>query len=141
MTTTTALYLTAGRYSTSPLPAPAGQSEVDADLVTPGLWGFATLFFFAVAVFLLGRSMARRVQRVDHRARLLLEEQERQGEAAALSSPATEGAEEFPREPADPPVQIAPPDGGLPSTPTQPEGGNAGTGSENVQGASADHRQ
>ncbi|MGI4895275.1 MAG: hypothetical protein ACRYF3_09200 [Janthinobacterium lividum] len=50
-------------------------TEVDADLVTPGLWGFVLLFVLAVAVYFLGRSMARRVQRVNQRARA--EEEER----------------------------------------------------------------
>ena len=53
-----------------PIPDPSATSEVDADLVTPGLWGFLTLFLSALAVYFLGRSMARRVQRVNHRARL-----------------------------------------------------------------------
>lgn len=51
-------------HPSTPLP------KVDADLVTPGLLGFFTLFLSALAVFFLARSMARRVQRVNHRARL-----------------------------------------------------------------------
>jgi hypothetical protein len=71
---TTAMFLLTG----SPLPSPHADTptttpEVDADLVTPGLWGFLTLFLSAVAVYFLGRSMARRVQRVNHRARLQAE--------------------------------------------------------------------
>jgi hypothetical protein len=67
-----------------PSPQPGTSSPVDADLVTPGLWGFATLFASAVAVYFLGRSMARRVQRVNQRARL---EQARGG----VPSPGPEG--------------------------------------------------
>ncbi|NAZ87226.1 hypothetical protein [Kineococcus indalonis] len=50
------------------------QPSVDADLVTPGLGGFLALFGLALALYLLGRSMARRVQRVNHRARVEAEE-------------------------------------------------------------------
>ncbi|GAB3467285.1 hypothetical protein AB1207_18925 [Kineococcus endophyticus] len=60
--------------------------KVDADLVTPGLSGFVMLFVLAVAVYFLGRSMARRIRRVNHRARL--EEQERAAAAAGASAPA-----------------------------------------------------
>ncbi|WP_380170242.1 hypothetical protein ACFEMC_14265 [Kineococcus sp. DHX-1] len=69
-------------------PTPTGTAsatpKVDADLVTPGLAGFVMLFALAVAVYFLGRSMARRIRRVNHRARL--EEQERAA-AAAPSAP------------------------------------------------------
>ncbi|WP_432515186.1 hypothetical protein [Kineococcus sp. SYSU DK001] len=59
--------------STATSTAPA-TPKVDADLVTPGLWGFVLLFVLAVAVYFLGRSMARRIQRVNHRARAEAEE-------------------------------------------------------------------
>ncbi|ABS06027.1 hypothetical protein Krad_4568 (plasmid) [Kineococcus radiotolerans SRS30216 = ATCC BAA-149] len=63
---------------------------MDADLVTPGLWGFLTLFLSAVAVYFLGRSMARRVQRVNHRARLQAEA-EAQDRAEARGRAEVEG--------------------------------------------------
>jgi Na+-transporting methylmalonyl-CoA/oxaloacetate decarboxylase gamma subunit len=65
----TALYLAA-----TPSPTTTATSEVDADLVTPGLWGFVMLFVLAVAVYFLGRSMARRIQRMNHRARVEAQE-------------------------------------------------------------------
>lgn len=73
------MFTSMGWLSASPLPVPTAQSQVDADLVTPGLWGFATLFLSAVAVFFLARSMARRVQRVEYRARLLATTEEQPG--------------------------------------------------------------
>ena len=57
-------------------PSATGTPKVDADLVTPGLKGFLILFVLAVAVYFLGRSMARRVRRVNQRARDEAEEQE-----------------------------------------------------------------
>lgn len=69
-----------------PLPDPSTPSQVDADLVTPGLYGFLTLFLSAVAVYFLCRSMARRVQRVNQRARL----QQMQDQALAGALPPTQ---------------------------------------------------
>jgi len=74
--------VTALLLATTPAPSPTTTTPaVDADLVTPGLWGFVTLFVLAVGVYFLARSMARRVQRVNQRARL--EEQEAAERAAA----------------------------------------------------------
>ncbi|WP_432523530.1 hypothetical protein [Kineococcus sp. SYSU DK006] len=64
--------------------------RVDADLVTPGLWGFVSLFVLALAVYFLGRSMARRVQRVNHRARAEREAAE-QGTAEQGTAPRERG--------------------------------------------------
>lgn len=61
--------ITALLLAVTPSPTGTAVPEVDADLVTPGLRGFLVLFFFAVAVYFLGRSMARRVRRVNQRAR------------------------------------------------------------------------
>ncbi|MCI2238370.1 hypothetical protein MO973_17965 [Paenibacillus sp. TRM 82003] len=68
------------------------ESTVDADLVTPGLGGFISFFLLAVAVYFIGRGMARRVQRVNQRARL--EAEERAGTAARAVN--GEGAAEPP---------------------------------------------
>lgn len=74
----------------TPTPTGSGTAsatpKVDADLVTPGLWGFVALFVLAVAVYFLGRSMARRIQRVNNRARLEAEERAA-AQAAAASAP------------------------------------------------------
>ncbi|WP_432561118.1 hypothetical protein [Kineococcus sp. SYSU DK003] len=61
-------------------PSPTATPEVDADLVTPGLAGFVVLFLSAIAVYFLARSMARRIQKVNHRART--EAEEKAGTAA-----------------------------------------------------------
>jgi len=67
----------------TPSPTTTGVTEtVDADLVTPGLAGFLTLFVLAVAVYFIGRSMARRIQRMNHRARAEAEEAAAQAEAS-----------------------------------------------------------
>jgi len=73
----------------TPSPTTTTTPKVDADLVTPGLWGFVLLFFLALAVYFLGRSMARRVRRVNQRARLEAELQE----AEASDEEPGEGAE------------------------------------------------
>jgi hypothetical protein len=78
----TALVLAATPTPSTTSTAPA---VLDADLVTPGLWGFLLLFFLAVAVYFLGRSMARRVRGVNQRARLEEEaEAERRATEAAV---------------------------------------------------------
>ena len=83
---TTALVLAA-----TPSPTATGQTPLDADLVTPGLAGFLILFFLAVAVYFLGRSMARRVRGVNQRARL---EEEAQAEREAAEAAAARRTEE-----------------------------------------------
>ncbi|GAA0294413.1 hypothetical protein [Kineococcus aurantiacus] len=57
---------TTSSTATSTSTAGTTTPDVDADLVTPGLRGFVVLFVLAVAVYFLGRSMARRIQRVRH---------------------------------------------------------------------------
>jgi hypothetical protein len=78
--------ITALLLAATPTPTSTASTtpKVDADLVTPGLAGFVMLFVLAVAVYFLGRSMARRIQRVNHRARL--EEEERAGAQAGAPS-------------------------------------------------------
>jgi hypothetical protein len=75
--------ITALLVAATPSPTPTTTRTVDADLVNPGLWGFLALFFLALAVYLLGRSMARRVRAVNQRARL---EEEAEAERAAAES-------------------------------------------------------
>ena len=65
----------------TPTPTTTPTADIDADLVTPGLWGFVSLFVLALAVYFLGRGMARRVQRVNQRARV--EAEQRAGEQGA----------------------------------------------------------
>jgi len=43
-------------------------SQVDDDLVTPGVWGFVVTFVVVTAVVLLIVDMVRRVRRVNYRA-------------------------------------------------------------------------
>ena len=45
-------------------------SGVDADLVTPGVWGFVVTFLLVVAVVLLIIDMMRRIRRVTYRAQV-----------------------------------------------------------------------
>jgi Na+-transporting methylmalonyl-CoA/oxaloacetate decarboxylase gamma subunit len=75
---------------------------VDADLVTPGLWGFLLLFFLALAVYLLGRSMARRVRGVNQRARLEAEAEAEQ-QAAESEAAAVQRARSHTQDPGAPP--------------------------------------
>ncbi len=58
------------RWFTVPTPSPVPTSGVDADLVTPGVWGFAITFLLVVVVVLLIIDMTRRVRRVTHRAQV-----------------------------------------------------------------------
>ena len=101
---TTALLLAA-----TPTPSPTTTTPaVDADLVTPGLWGFVTLFVLEVGVYFLARSMARRVQRVNQRARLQEQEDAERAAAQRAAAPETAGEPD--------------PDG------TDPDGTTGGTG-------------
>jgi hypothetical protein len=93
----TALVLAA---TPSPTGTGGGQTPLDADLVTPGLWGFLLLFFLAIAVYFLGRSMARRVRGVNQRARL---EEEAQAEREAAEAAARRAGERGPG--GEPPAQ------------------------------------
>jgi hypothetical protein len=75
--------ITALLVAATPSPTSTTTKTVDPNLVNPGLWGFLALFFLALAVYLLGRSMARRVRAVNQRARL---EEEAEAERAAAES-------------------------------------------------------
>ncbi|WP_231727834.1 MULTISPECIES: hypothetical protein [unclassified Rathayibacter] len=63
----------------TPMPTPG--PEFNEDTVTPGLFGFLTMFVIAGAVVLLALDMVRRVRRTTYRAQLAeqldAEEQER----------------------------------------------------------------
>ena len=73
-------------WFTLPEPSPVPTSGVDADLVTPGVWGFVVTFLLVVAVVLLIIDMTRRIRRVTHRAQVkeALAAEELAAEAAAL---------------------------------------------------------
>lgn len=49
-------------------PTPGPGEDFDADLVTPGVWGFVITFAIVVAVVLLVVDMVRRTRRVNYRA-------------------------------------------------------------------------
>ena len=55
------------RFAATPMPTPTG---VDADDVTPGVWGFAVVFLIAIVAVLLIIDMQRRVRRVNYRAEI-----------------------------------------------------------------------
>ena len=57
-------------WFTLPEPSPVPTSGIDANLVTPGVWGFAITFLLVVAVVLLIIDMTRRIRRVTHRAQV-----------------------------------------------------------------------
>ncbi len=57
-------------WFTVPTPSPVPTSGVDADLVTPGVWGFVVTFLLVVVVVLLIIDMTRRIRRVTHRAQV-----------------------------------------------------------------------
>lgn len=71
-----------------PTPSPVPTSGVDADLVTPGVWGFVVTFLMIVAVVLLIIDMTRRIRRVTYRAQVReqLAAEELAAEAAALKN-------------------------------------------------------
>jgi hypothetical protein len=52
------------------VPTPSPTSGVDADLVTPGVWGFVITFGLVVVVVLLILDMVRRIRRVNYRAQV-----------------------------------------------------------------------
>jgi hypothetical protein len=70
-------------WFTVPTPSPVPTSGVDADLVTPGVWGFVITFLLVVAVIALIIDMTRRIRRVTHRAQVR--------EALAAEAAADEG--------------------------------------------------
>ncbi|MEO6116859.1 MAG: hypothetical protein ABIP33_10785 [Pseudolysinimonas sp.] len=74
--------MTAGPFTSVPSPAPT--PNVNADLVTPGVWGFAITAFVMVAVILLIIDMVRRMRRVNYRAEI---RQRLEDEAASATPP------------------------------------------------------
>ena len=59
--------LTAAQAAT---PSPAPSPNVDADLVTPGVWGFVITAAVMVVVIVLIIDMVRRMRRVNYRAEI-----------------------------------------------------------------------
>lgn len=51
-------------------PSPEPSPNIDATLVTPGVWGFAITAIVMVAVILLIIDMVRRMRRVNYRAEI-----------------------------------------------------------------------
>ncbi len=76
-------------WFTVPDPSPVPTSGVDADLVTPGVWGFVVTFLLVVAVVLLIFDMTRRIRRVTHRAQVREQLAAEQLAADAATKPAT----------------------------------------------------
>lgn len=73
---------------------PTPTSEVDPDLVTPGVWGFAIIVFVTVAVILLVWDMLRRIRRGRVRADIAEElDAEEAAREASAGEPAGDGAE------------------------------------------------
>jgi len=70
-------------WFTVPTPSPVPTSGVDAELVTPGVWGFVVTFLLVIVVVLLIIDMTRRIRRVTHRAQV--------HEALAAEAAADEG--------------------------------------------------
>ncbi len=68
----------------TPSPAP---KVPDADLVTPGVWGFVITFLIAVATILLIWDMMRRVRRTRYRAEVNAKLDAEQARLAALEAP------------------------------------------------------
>jgi uncharacterized membrane protein YcjF (UPF0283 family) len=66
-------------------PSPVPTSNVNEDLVTPGVWGFVITALVMVAVILLIIDMVRRMRRLNYRAEI---RQRLEDEAAAASDPA-----------------------------------------------------
>ena len=64
-------------------PSPAPSPNVNADLVTPGVWGFGITALVMIAVILLIIDMVRRMRRVNYRAEI---RQRLEDEAAAAST-------------------------------------------------------
>ena len=64
-------------------PSPVPTSNVNDDLVTPGVWGFAITALVMVAVILLIIDMVRRMRRLNYRAEI---RQRLEDEAAAAST-------------------------------------------------------
>ncbi|MEP6842545.1 MAG: hypothetical protein ABJA11_03425 [Pseudolysinimonas sp.] len=82
-TTVLLLLTTAGPVRSVPSPAPS--PDFDANLVTPGVWGFTITAVIMVVVILLIIDMVRRIRRVNYRAEI---RQRLEDEAAAASGTA-----------------------------------------------------
>jgi uncharacterized membrane protein YcjF (UPF0283 family) len=67
-------------------PSPVPTSNVNEDLVTPGVWGFAITAVVMLAVILLIFDMVRRMRRLNYRAEIR-ERLEAEAAAASTSSP------------------------------------------------------
>ena len=78
--------ITAGPFTSVPSPVPS--PNVDEDLVTPGVWGFAITAVIMVVVILLIIDMVRRMRRLNYRAEI---RQRLEDEAAAASAPSAAG--------------------------------------------------
>ncbi|MDQ1128118.1 hypothetical protein [Microbacterium sp. SORGH_AS_0888] len=52
-------------------PSPSDTPDVDANLVTPGPWGFAVMAVLGVAVILLVVDMLRRIRRARYRSEVI----------------------------------------------------------------------
>ena len=78
--------ITAGPLTAVPSPSPS--PNVDADLVTPGVWGFVITALVMIAVILLIIDMVRRMRRVNYRAEI---RQRLEQEAAAASNKPAKG--------------------------------------------------
>jgi hypothetical protein len=74
-----------------PTPAPTPTSNVDADAVTPGVWGFVVTAAIGVLVILLIVDMIRRLRRLNYRAqiRARLEAEQAAGAGPARDSGTT----------------------------------------------------
>ena len=77
-------------WFTLPEPSPVPTSNVDAGLVTPGVWGFVVTFLLVVAVVLLIFDMTRRIRRVTHRAQVKEALAAEQAAEQAAEKPAAE---------------------------------------------------
>jgi uncharacterized membrane protein YcjF (UPF0283 family) len=71
-------------------PSPVPTSNVNDDLVTPGVWGFAITAFVMLAVILLIIDMVRRMRRLNYRAEI---RERLEAEAAAASSDTSTSAD------------------------------------------------
>ena len=70
-------------------PSPVPTSNVNEDLVTPGVWGFAITAVVMLAVILLIFHMVRRMRRLNYRAEI---RQRLEAEAAAASTSSPDNA-------------------------------------------------
>ncbi|MBT1002393.1 hypothetical protein KIH31_07235 [Paenarthrobacter sp. DKR-5] len=74
------MHLLTALAAATPSPAPSLRPGLTDDQVSPGFLGFIVIFFLALAVVFLIRSMSKRIRRVRYQAQVL-EEQNLLGEA------------------------------------------------------------